>query len=951
MPPKRIRKTQKPSSPIVCPQCGQELRGARGLSSHRSTCNTRKKAREDLARDARIHDQRKRAVKGKENLAPRKAPQITLPLPTPPPPDVDSDVPMPDADPPQEPAFALRTAAGATIGPRLPSRFILTVPHPHAHLPSKIVSLENPSDVPENRPLALPFNPEKPHAPFRTYADYHFTSKCVKRAWPDKVIQQELDDLHGNIYKEGPSKLTIRNVKDMSDSLRAARQLTVEFKRQKVRVDYREDAETDRFRNIFEVELDFRDSWEVAQSWARDPTLAAHSTWFSEQKYYCKGDFVIQHQEPLYDEPCTGNTWQETDNELPDSDPTGADPTKPKYPAIYLPLHIWLDKGQVSTKVKKHPILLRGLWIHSSVRNGSGNGGGALLGYIVMPASLRIDPKTLTAAEREDLTKLRGRIYNAINSHILGSTKIRTVNGATFKFGDGVFRTAIPGILIQSMDFQEIAAWLAMCSSQAKYPCPKCLVPSDQLEQLTKHFAHRTIDMMRRTLAKARRQLTKGDKERVLRGKGMHDVEQIQWDFQRSDPYKAVSYDTLHWAEGGTFGRHLWVVVKQTLTDLRASDDFNKCMAAILRWSGMERISHATLIDFTEGNTFLQMLNNIVLCLVHFLPANSPLIHALRALQQFQMLVGMHCTTERRLQLMERFVCNYGAACRKIPGKDFNFLKQHYTQHAAKDIREKGTTNHMSTRPGEGFQQEVNRAYQRTNGRDAEQQMVVVDANEEAMAKLDLIVADDAERKRRATEDAEDGDVEAAPESSDVHWRYSAAERPCPSGRYELNMTQSGRAEFDGFDVALRVYLAQIDPENTNLDFHQVQAFRGVHINFQSKMDWSAQRDILRCNPKFQGEPRFDCVIFNAEDDPLSLARLLALLRVTTHDGTTRDLAYVRTFKAHTAWKPRTVWDGCHVVEEGRRPQFLPLEHVERGALLAIDMVDDDMFLRLNNID
>lgn len=91
--------------------------------------------------------------------------------------------------------------------------------------------------------------------------------------------------------------------------------------------------------------------------------------------------------------------------------------------------------------------------------------------------------------------------------------------------------------------------------------------------------------------------------------------------------------------------------------------------------------------------------------------------------------------------------------------------------------------------------------------------MVVVDANEEAMAKLDLLVADDAERKRRATEDAEDGDVEAARESSNAHWRYSAAERPCPSGRFELNMTQNGRAEFDGFDVALRVYLARIDPE------------------------------------------------------------------------------------------------------------------------------------------
>jgi hypothetical protein len=58
------------------------------------------------------------------------------------------------------------------------------------------------------------------------------------------------------------------------------------------------------------------------------------------------------------------------------------------YPSCYLPLHIWLDKGQVSTKVKMHPILLRGLWIDSAIRNASGNGGSALLGYIIMVCNL-----------------------------------------------------------------------------------------------------------------------------------------------------------------------------------------------------------------------------------------------------------------------------------------------------------------------------------------------------------------------------------------------------------------------------------------------------------------------------------------------------------------------------------------------------------------------------------
>jgi hypothetical protein len=115
------------------------------------------------------------------------------------------------------------------------------------------------------------------------------------------------------------------------------------------------------------------------------------------RKYYCRSDeagAAIVHKEPLFDEPWTGTTWHEIDvhlfvhvlkgyllNFIQDALP---DPNTTQCPSCYLPLHIWLDKGQVSTKVKKHPIVLRGLWIDSIVCNSSGNGGGALLGYVIM---------------------------------------------------------------------------------------------------------------------------------------------------------------------------------------------------------------------------------------------------------------------------------------------------------------------------------------------------------------------------------------------------------------------------------------------------------------------------------------------------------------------------------------------------------------------------------------
>lgn len=60
-------------------------------------------------------------------------------------------------------------------------------------------------------------------------------------------------------------------------------------------------------------------------------------------------------------------------DELPDSDP---------YPHCYLPLHVWLDKGLVTRHVKKHPMILRALWLPDIIRNASGNGGGVFVGYM-----------------------------------------------------------------------------------------------------------------------------------------------------------------------------------------------------------------------------------------------------------------------------------------------------------------------------------------------------------------------------------------------------------------------------------------------------------------------------------------------------------------------------------------------------------------------------------------
>jgi hypothetical protein len=47
-----------------------------------------------------------------------------------------------------------------------------------------------------------------------------------------------------------------------------------------------------------------------------------------------------------------------------------------------VPFHIFLDKGHVSTQVNMHPIVLHATWLSSEVQNGSGNGGGIIIGFM-----------------------------------------------------------------------------------------------------------------------------------------------------------------------------------------------------------------------------------------------------------------------------------------------------------------------------------------------------------------------------------------------------------------------------------------------------------------------------------------------------------------------------------------------------------------------------------------
>ncbi|KAJ7095548.1 hypothetical protein C8R44DRAFT_889972 [Mycena epipterygia] len=241
-----------------------------------------------------------------------------------------------DVDTAQDPGDGYTTV-------ELPPRFIFVKHHPHAGKPNEIIPLHStPKTASDTGPVptASVTLTDRPWAPFQTYADFKFTSRRIKRRSPNKEIDEDLLDLRdGSLSNE--SLVTFHNHRDMEKVLAAARVSNVAFRTKTLAIEFK----GTHLGGTYNVDVEFRDPWTIVTQWVCDPTLASVSTWFSQEKYLCMNG-IIDLSNPLYDEPYTGETWGRVDDDLP---------ADGHFPSCFLGLHVWLDKGLVSTKVKCTP--------------------------------------------------------------------------------------------------------------------------------------------------------------------------------------------------------------------------------------------------------------------------------------------------------------------------------------------------------------------------------------------------------------------------------------------------------------------------------------------------------------------------------------------------------------------------------------------------------------------
>ncbi|KAJ7217054.1 hypothetical protein GGX14DRAFT_358335 [Mycena pura] len=833
--------------------------------------------------------------------------------------------------------------------------------HPHSGLKNEIIPLDSDSKAaaPQRSTGTIVPRSRHPWAPFPSRPDFEWAETMYLQ--PQDIIKSQLKGLHGSWNPNGTA-LTIQTEPQLRDLLAKARQYGVEFESDQLTEEI--DAEERAFT------IRFRDPWQWVLEVVTDASLADDIVWYPYRKYLV----VDGAHQRLRDEAYTADLWWDMQSKLPHI---------PGMHHCMFPLLLWLDEGRVTSHTNMYPMLLRSLSLPSAIRNGSGNGGSFLVGFMAQIKDHR-DPKTRSTAEKVDFAYRKRKIYHRVHRRVLvKSLGKRSRDGEAVVCGDKTARVLYPAIPIISADGKEADAVTATRAALAHFPCSRCLVRTDQLRDICIdgiHFDPRTTDFMRRIFEESQSMQSKRDRESHLQNHGLHAVENAFWEIENSDPYKSVSYDLLHSDDLGKFGKKIWPAIQKVLEGLKTNGLLTKYMGDVPRWPGLKHFENVTTKEMNNGQEFFDIEKSLLPCVVQLLPKKSPWVHIIRAHARYRMMLGLHCISDQQIARKEKYQAEYEKWSKQIAKRyseyQFNFPKQHDPYHSSDDVRDKGAPSVYCTRVNEGHHQENRDSATRGNHRDNDKQVSEIDATKEAMARIRMIVdAYDKELSEELDGVAGHAGVTSAAvreaiedlSASDDHWRYGGLGRLEDSRSAFRNVPWLPVDLRRDFDRKLRAFLRDtFNDETFRADGEEPLLIRRsscIYIHYTSAEDYTDKIDLLRCNPHFQthGDARFDCINVNIKDDALDFARMLCLFRCRFPSKREEDIALVRLFRPST-WKPNTVWENCRVLEDGKTVFMLP-KYFIRGAHLINafgsrkpdatfylnDVVDSDWFLRAGN--
>ncbi|KAJ6470380.1 hypothetical protein C8R45DRAFT_1165958 [Mycena sanguinolenta] len=536
---------------------------------------------------------------------------------------------------------------------------------------------------------------------------------------------------------------------------------------------------------------------------------------------------------------------------------------------------------------------------------------------MVMPID-PTDPSDRNAAQTLDWARFKREVMHKVFRIIFGPLLGPAKHGESLTCGDNIQRVCYPGVPITSIDGEEACSVSACRAALASFPCPRCLVHHNDLDKICKVFTLRTTETMKQFYEDAIAASTKTEKLLLVVAKF------------RS--YSANSYDLLHSDESGKWGEHLWVLLLDVLKASGFKGRLTMNMGKVPRWPNLKHFMNVTTEEYTDGQAFLDIL------------------------KLYRFLIGLECITEQQTTRLRKYMARYEKYCKQRVsaeyGKDFAYYKQHACTHVIPDIHDKGPPVGYSTRPGEGFHQEVKEAFNQTNFKNTDPQLARIDENKETFAQIRMAIDEYDALHPSVMHEEQDDTFDA--DTADSQWALGSPVKWMTAEALQQDLKDKN------FALNLRLFLTDFLVDQP-LHPHDIKPHRCIRLKYQSYVNWTEKVDILRCNPNFHGNRRYDHVLVNHKPEDLTVVHLVELLRCRVPDKSIHDIAVVRMLKP-SKWTPKTKWAGCRVYEEGKSLNFIHMKYLIRGAhMIPVfdankpsltflnDLIDGDMFLQAGN--
>ncbi|KAJ7059195.1 hypothetical protein C8F01DRAFT_1370778 [Mycena amicta] len=886
----------------ICPICSLSFK-ARGIGTHFKSC-TREAAARNLTA-AFVEERRNN---------PPAAPEATAAL---------DEFPEYDAFQDEPPSVPNDDEMVADYRPQKDD--IKRQFHPSSGLPPQIMKLDEYLQLESRSLAARPPPVEKPWEPgFKTRLDFE-VAEFVNENMLNKKATETLISLIRRIAAN-INDFTIRKHADMDRQWTEASKRCTNFEKFDVPVQYKDESQ------VFEMHA--RPLWSWTLDLVQDPRLAPFLFWDAEQRFRYNG----QRWVPFYTEPWTASAYWDAQSQL-NNDPD----------AKICPYILYADKAKLSSfgTQKGYPIIARLGNVAVGIRNGTGWGGGQIVGWLPVVAD------DTQEKGKPGYTNFKTAVWHESFYQLLESIEQHSKLGSLVRCGDGKIRKLFPMILILAADYEE-----ANLSPSLRKPGVRAAA-----------------------------------REEGLKNVGLRNVENVFWNIGLTDPHQANSFDRLHSHHSGLFGDHLLSQVKLHLENLGARQvaTFDKQFDALPRWRNLNHFSSVSNVHFNDGNKFRD-IGKMILFATHNLLDDKLGLLLLECIRSYVVLdtyldLEVHTdeTVAEGRQVLQKFgklIEEYSKACIDTPfEKNWNFPKIHLQLHAFDDILRKGITKNFGTKIDESMHGPARAAYLTlTNKKDVAPQILrfIHRSTVGTYIREQLDDLDALDQQHTSAETIGNGDdgpevaQEVEPEDIEPLGNTVVGSIRKKISFAMLEAERSDDAAFRDFRARFSTFLSNFLvafghglPNNRPVKFLREQEVRPcgfLQVYFKSLDNWLDATDYLRCSPSFHGQERYDAALVQTPTGVI-LARLLFIFTCEI-DQRNHPFALVQAMDANVRNPPakdKALGFRRVHAKPRRDTEFISVHSIIRGALLApafdregeylvIDDVDTDMFFRLKSM-